>query len=65
MPKLISESHIMCLPSYHEGFPKALLEGGGGRPIIAYDIPGCRSIIHENKNGFLLSLRMKVLFIKN
>ena len=58
MPKLISESHIMCLPSYHEGFPKALLEGAsGGRPIIAYDIPGCRSIIHENKNGFLVKFK--------
>ena len=58
MPKLISESHIMCLPSYHEGFPKALLEGASaGRPIIAYDIPGCRSIINENENGFLIKFR--------
>lgn len=40
--------------SYHEGMSNALLEGAAcGRPLLASDIPGCREIVDDGKNGFL------------
>lgn len=51
--------HIVCLPSlYGEGLPKVLLEAAAsGRPIIASDIPGCREIVRDGENGFLVSVK--------
>jgi glycosyltransferase involved in cell wall biosynthesis len=55
VPALIKNTHIVCLPSYSEGLPRVLLEGAAsGRPLIACDIPGCREVIKNNKNGFLI-----------
>jgi len=69
----IAQSSVVVLPSYHEGRPKILLEAMAmGRPIIASDVPGCREIISNNKNGFIvkikapndLATRMKLFYIK-
>lgn len=58
MPKVFSESHIVCLPSYREGLPKVLIEAAAcGRPIVATDVPGCREIVLHGKNGFLVPPR--------
>lgn len=58
MPKVFSESHIVCLPSYREGLPKVLIEAAAcGRPIVATDVPGCREIVLHGKNGFLVPAR--------
>lgn len=47
--------HIAVLPSYREGLPKSLLEAAScGRPIIATDVPGCREIVRQGKNGLLV-----------
>lgn len=55
IPKLLAESHIVCLPSYREGLPKSLLEGlATGRPIVTTDVPGCRETVLEGVNGFLV-----------
>lgn len=54
MPKVFSDAHIVCLPSYREGLPKVLIEAAAcGRPIVATDVPGCREIVLHGKNGFL------------
>lgn len=48
-------SHIAVLPSYREGLPKSLLEAAScGRPLIATDVPGCRELLKDNKNGLLV-----------
>lgn len=58
MPKLLAESHIVCLPSYREGMPKSLLEAAAvGRPIVTSDAPGCREIVHHGENGLLVPPR--------
>ncbi len=50
-----SQSHVAVLPSYREGLPKSLLEAAScGRPIIVADSPGCREIVQEGYNGFLV-----------
>ncbi len=58
MPALLSGCHIVCLPSYREGLPKALLEAcAAGRPIVTTAVPGCRAIVMHGLNGFLVPTR--------
>lgn len=55
MSHLLSRVHIATLPSYREGVPKFLIEAAAcGRPIVTTDVPGCREIVHHNKNGLLV-----------
>lgn len=52
---LIKNSHIAVLPSYREGMPRSLLEAASiGRPLVAFDTPGCRDLVHDEENGLLL-----------
>lgn len=45
----------ICLPSYHEGLSKSLMEACSiGLPIIASDIPGCRETVDDGVNGYLV-----------
>ena len=55
MPDIYPQSSIVCLPSYREGLPKVLLEGAScARPVVAFDVPGCREIVRDGINGFLV-----------
>lgn len=57
MPYVLAQSHIVCLPSYREGLPKSLLEAAScGRPIVTTDVPGCREIVLDGDNGFLVEV---------
>jgi glycosyltransferase involved in cell wall biosynthesis len=48
-------SHIMVMPSYHEGFGIAYLEGMGfGLPAIATTAGGSSEFITHNVNGYLI-----------
>jgi glycosyltransferase involved in cell wall biosynthesis len=52
---IITKSNIVVLPSYREGLPKFLLEGAAcGRAIVTTDVPGCRDVVRNNINGFLV-----------
>jgi glycosyltransferase involved in cell wall biosynthesis len=58
MPAVFAQSHIVCLPSYGEGVPKVLIEAAScGRPIVTTDAPGCREIVRDGENGFLVPVR--------
>jgi glycosyltransferase involved in cell wall biosynthesis len=56
MPRLISQSHIVCLPTFYgEGVPRILIEAAAsGRVVVATDVPGCREIVRDGQNGFLV-----------
>ena len=55
VPTVISMSHIVCLPSYREGLPKILIEAAScGRPIVTTDVPGCREVVTDGENGYLV-----------
>jgi glycosyltransferase involved in cell wall biosynthesis len=55
MPKILSQATIVTLPSYYEGLPKVLLEAAAcGRPVVASEIPGCKEIVREGINGYLV-----------
>jgi glycosyltransferase involved in cell wall biosynthesis len=58
MPDVFAEAGIVCLPSYREGLPKALLEAAASaRAIVATDVPGCREIVRPGENGWLVPPR--------
>ena len=57
---------IMLFPSlYGEGVPKILLEAAStSLPIITYDVPGCREVVIDGVNGFLIKADDKKELIK-
>jgi len=54
--EVFAQSNIVVLPTtYGEGVPRVLIEAAScGRPIVATDVPGCREIVVNNKNGLLI-----------
>ncbi|WP_435168060.1 glycosyltransferase family 4 protein [Candidatus Pelagibacter bacterium nBUS_28] len=56
--ELYAKSHIVCLPSYREGFPKSLIEAAAAsRAIVTTNVPGCRDVIIPNKTGLLVPVK--------
>ena len=46
------ESHVVILPSHHEGIQRALEAASTGRPVLASNIPGCKETFDEGVSGF-------------
>jgi len=58
IPILYSKSHIICLPSYREGMPKALIDAAAAsRAIVTTNVPGCRQSIIPNVSGLLVPIK--------
>ena len=58
MTAVLRECHLVCLPSYREGLPKALIEAAASaRAIVTCDVPGCRDVVTEGDNGLLVPPR--------
>jgi len=59
MPNLLQQVDIAVLPtSYHEGVPRFLLEAAAcGLPLVATDIEGCRVVVRDGVNGFLVPVK--------
>lgn len=59
MVNVLSEASIVVLPTYYrEGVPKILIEAASmKRPIVTTDAPGCRDIVRDGVNGFLVPPR--------
>lgn len=61
MRPIFASATIVCLPSYREGLPKALLEAAAsGRAIVTTDVPGCREAVQDGVNGWLVPARDSV-----
>jgi len=50
------EHHIALFLSYYrEGIPRTLIESAAtGRPIVTTDTPGCRDVVRDGNEGFLV-----------
>jgi glycosyltransferase involved in cell wall biosynthesis len=58
MERLYAATDCVVLPSYREGMPRSLLEAGAmGLPVVATDVPGCRSIVEDGYNGLLCEVK--------
>ena len=58
MAGIFINSHIACLPSYHEGTPRVLLEAAScGRAIVTTNVPGCRQIVKEKEGGLTVPVK--------
>lgn len=58
MPAALARADIFCLPSYREGVPNALLEAAAcGLSIVTTDVPGCRDVVTNGVNGWLVPVR--------
>ncbi len=54
----LHEAHVVVLPSYREGTPKALLEAlAVGRPLITTNAPGCCETVIAENNGVLVHVK--------
>lgn len=58
MPAVLQGANLVCLPSYREGMPRALLEAAAtGRAIVTTDVPGCRDAVANGALGLLVPAR--------
>lgn len=55
MAAVFAAASVVCLPSYREGLPKALLEAGAvARAVVTTDVPGCRDVVEHDVSGMLV-----------
>lgn len=57
--EILALTDIVVLPSYYgEGLPYVLLEGMAmSKPIVTTDNVGCREVVDEGRNGFLVPVK--------
>lgn len=56
MGDLYARADLVLNCSHNEGMPNSLLEAmAHGRPVVAADIPGNRSLVRDNETGWLYS----------
>lgn len=56
---ILEKCHIMAFPSYYrEGVPKSLIDACAvGRPIITTNSIGCKDVVDDGVNGFLIPIK--------
>lgn len=58
---LTALSDIYVLPSYREGIPRTLLEAASmAKPIVTTDTVGCREVVTEDENGYLVPVKDEI-----
>jgi N,N'-diacetylbacillosaminyl-diphospho-undecaprenol alpha-1,3-N-acetylgalactosaminyltransferase len=57
----IDKCNIFVLPSYREGVPRTLLEAASmSKPIVTTNTVGCKEVVDDNINGFLVPVKDSV-----
>jgi glycosyltransferase involved in cell wall biosynthesis/ribosomal protein S18 acetylase RimI-like enzyme len=55
VPDLMAAMDVFCLPSWREGMPRSAIEAAAsGLPLVLSDIRGCREVIRDGWEGFLV-----------
>jgi glycosyltransferase involved in cell wall biosynthesis len=59
LPELFRNASIFCLPTYYrEGIPRVLIQAAAaGCAIVTTDVPGCREVVVDGVNGYLVPPR--------
>jgi glycosyltransferase involved in cell wall biosynthesis len=58
MQSLLRNCDVVVLPSYAEGTPRILIEAAAMElPIVTTDIAGCRGLVMDGVNGFLVPVK--------
>lgn len=58
LPTVYGALDVFVLASHREGFPRVGMEAAAsGLPIVTTDVRGCRQIVTDGLNGFLVPLR--------
>ncbi|MGQ0593366.1 MAG: glycosyltransferase family 4 protein [Gammaproteobacteria bacterium] len=58
MPALMATADVVVLPTYREGLPRTLIEAAAaGLPIVTTNAPGCREVVEDGVNGFVVPVR--------
>lgn len=58
MPEMYAAMDVFVLPSYREGFPRSAVEAAAmGLPLVLTDIRGCREVVADGENGYLVPTR--------
>jgi N,N'-diacetylbacillosaminyl-diphospho-undecaprenol alpha-1,3-N-acetylgalactosaminyltransferase len=57
--ELLALANVVVLPSYYrEGVPRVLLEAlAMRRPVVTTDSVGCREVVEDGENGFLVPIK--------
>lgn len=54
----LAAASVIVLPSWREGTPCSVMEGmSTGRAAIVTDAPGCREVVTDGENGFLVPVK--------
>jgi len=54
----LCKCNVAVLPSYREGTASSLIEAMAlGKPVITTDAIGCRDVVEDNENGFLVPIK--------
>jgi glycosyltransferase involved in cell wall biosynthesis len=55
MPELYALMDVFVLPTHRESFPRSPMEASAmGVPCVVTDIPGCREVVEDGRNGRLV-----------
>jgi len=55
---VIRQANIVCLPSYREGAPRALIEAAAiGRAVVTTDVPGCIHVVERDRTALVVPAR--------
>lgn len=58
VPELTALIDVFALPSWREGMPRSAIEAAAsGRPLVLTDIRGCREVVRDGVEGFLVPPR--------
>jgi len=53
---LYAKADLLLFPSYREGVPRVVLEASAtGLATVAFDVPGVREVVVNNKTGYLVN----------
>jgi len=58
LQRLLPAFDLFVLASHREGLPRAAMEAAAcGLPVVATNIRGCRQVVDDGENGFLVPVR--------